>query len=123
MGFREFEFPEKARERQMAKEIHPVWRGVGCVMAIALAVGGYFAAEWFLQANAENGWIYLPPQVFRPPYVPAFVPPGAIAKLVVALITMVMAYGVISFLYAVFFPPKLGETDAPPIRRRRRRRR
>jgi hypothetical protein len=46
-------------------------------------------------------------------------------QLVIALLFMVFGYGVLSLAYAVAFPIKPGETDAPPQKRsgppRRRR--
>jgi hypothetical protein len=39
-------------------------------------------------------------------------------KLVVAFLFLLLSYGLMSFVYAVLFPIKPGEDDAPPPRRR-----
>lgn len=105
-------------QREMRKQIHPYWRGVGCVIIVVLGVGAYFFAGWFIR----SGTIYLPPEALRPPFLP-FLPPGAFVQLIVALIFMAFCYSILSMIYAIAFPRKLGETDAPPPRARVKRRR
>ncbi|NIS81688.1 MAG: hypothetical protein GTO14_16115 [Anaerolineales bacterium] len=105
-------------ERQMKKRLHPAWRGVGCITIVVLGVVAYFFAGWFISA----GLVYFPPALIRPPFAP-FLPPGAFVQVVVALIFMVFSYAVLSIVYAIAFPIKPGETDAPPPRKTRRRRR
>ncbi len=121
MGFSNYQFTDTAKARELKHQINPVWRGIGCLLVLGLSVTGYLFAGWFLRANLENGWIFLPSQLIYPPNFPAFLPPGFIVRIVVAFLFMIFSYGALSFVYALLFPKQLGETDAPPIRRRRRR--
>lgn len=104
------------------KTIHPVWRGVGCLMIILLGTAGYFFSGWFLGANAENRWIYLPPEILRPEFAP-FLPAGVLVQIVVAVLFMIFSYGLLSVFYALFFPVKPGEHDVPPLYRPPKKRR
>lgn len=123
MGHDTYQFRDKAAKRDRERELNPVWRGVGCVLLVLLGLAGYGVAGWFLVANQQNGWIYLPPALYYPPYVPDFVPAGMILRLAMALLVMVLGYGILSFVYAIMFPIQPGENDVPPMKRRRKRRR
>ncbi len=119
MGFSGYQFAEKARQREKRKKIRPVWRGIGCLFMVTLALIGYFVAGWFLRANAANTWIYIPRELIVPPYVSGVIPPGVLLQLAIALLVMLISYGVVSFFYALTFPKRPGETDVPTPRRRR----
>lgn len=120
MGRNTWQFDMKEKERQRRKRHNPVWRGVGCLTIVILTVAAFYFSGWFLAQNQANTWIYLPPEVIRPPFAAAL-PPFLVARLVVAFIFMVLAFGAMSLIYAIAFPMQLGETDAPPMRRERRR--
>lgn len=120
MGQRRYQFREQEVARDREKELHPIWRGVGCIMLILMAIGGYGFGGWFLQANAENSWIYLPPILFYPPGFPTWLPSGLVVRLAIGLLFVVIGYGMLSIFYAMFFPIQPGEFDAPPPKRRKR---
>lgn len=100
-------------EREKAKRMNPVWRGVGCIMVIVLGAVGYFFAGWFI----EQGIVYFPPEVIRPSFAP-FLPDGVFVQIVISLIFMVLSFSVVNIIWAVMFPKKLGETDAPPLKKK-----
>jgi hypothetical protein len=107
-------------EREERKRIHPAWRGVGCLLMSVLAIGGYLFSNWFLVNNNTYGWVYLPPEVIRPSFVP-WMPPGALVSLVVGFFFLIFAYLFVSIAYSIVFPTKRGEFDVPPLKRERRR--
>jgi hypothetical protein len=114
MGFETRRFVEE--EHRWKGRLHPIWRGVGCIIIIALGVLGYFVSGMILEANFENQWVYIPPEIISPSFAP-WLPPGALLRIVVGLITVALGYTVVNVIYAVVFPIKLGETDVPPLRR------
>ncbi len=122
MGRSTWKYEQHDKQREAQKRIHPLWRGVGCVMILVLGAAGYAFAEWFLVANQVNNWLPIPVTVLQVPFAPWF-PAGGIFKLGVAVVFMVISFGLLSIVYAVLFPPKLGEYDVPPLKRRPRRRR
>lgn len=121
MGQGRYEFRDKAVKRDRMKELNPVWRGVGCVLLVLMGVGGYWFGSWFLRANAQNNWVYLPPELFYPPFLPQWLPSGLVVRLALGLLFVIVGYGVLSFVYALLFPVQRGEHDAPPMKRKRKR--
>ena len=117
MGRDSWRFRQMDEEREKKKRLNPLWRGIGCFMMMMLSLGGYLFSDWFLRQNALNNWIFLPPEVIRPSFLPPWVPPGALVSFVVALIFLIMSYGIVSLAYAVASPHRRGETDVPPLRR------
>lgn len=117
MGRDSYEFRDTAKKKEKDKSLHPAWRGVGCFLIILLAAGGYWFGGWFI---ANNRWIYIPPEILYPTFLPAFMPQGILLRLGLGLVFMLFGYGVLSFFYAIAFPIKPGETDAPPMKRKRR---
>ena len=119
-------------EREKKRRVNPVWRGVGCLLMTVLAIGGFLFSRWFLFANFENNWIYLPPEILAPSITmvspglrPVFGPlfqPGVIVSLTVGFLFLIFAYLFVSIGYSVAFPIKPGEHDVPPLKRQRRRR-
>jgi len=116
MGRDTWRFAQHEREREAKRRLNPVWRGVGCVLLAALAVAGYFAAGWFIQQNAVQGWVYLPPVIINIPYL-TFLPAGIVVQLFIAFVFMLFGYGVLAVVYAMAFPVQPGETDVPPLKR------
>ncbi len=125
MGRDTWRYAQLERERAARKRGNPVLRGVGCLLLVALAFAGYYFADWFLIANFKNGWVYIPYEALNPSFVPTWLSPylggGGMVKLIAAGLVMVFGYGILSIVYAILFPVKLGETDVPPVRRGRAR--
>ncbi|MGA2112129.1 MAG: hypothetical protein ABSG98_08275 [Anaerolineales bacterium] len=105
--------PERRTPR---KSPNPIWMGIGCLLVVGLPAVGYLVAEWFLQANQVNHWVYLPPQAAWPPIAPYLV-----FKVVVAVIVMLFALAIFSALYSLVAPIRPGAYDAPPVTKRARR--
>jgi multisubunit Na+/H+ antiporter MnhB subunit len=112
MGRDSWTFREKDRERAKRKKINPIWRGVGCILVVILGIVGYFFAGWFM----EQGIIYFPAAIRRPAFAP-WLPENALVQGVIAFLFMLLSYAIINTIYAVAFPIKLGEKDAPPMKR------
>ena len=116
MGRDSWRYRKHEEERLKKKRMNPLWRGVGCFMAVVFLLGGYFFADWFLYANLTAGWVPIPMALLAPPQLP-WLPAGAAVKIVVGLLFMMLSYGVFSTLYAIAFPVEPGETDSPPLKR------
>lgn len=123
MGRDSWRFRMQEEERLKRKRMNPIWRGVGCFLMVMLTLAGYLFSNWFLIQNAVNNWVFLPAEVIRPSFLPAWVPPGAMVSAIVAFLFLIFSYGLVSTFYAIAFPAKLGETDSPPLRRSGPRRR
>jgi multisubunit Na+/H+ antiporter MnhB subunit len=113
MGRDSWRFAQHERERAVRKRQNPMLRGLGCLVIVALGLLAYFFSGWFLQANVDNAWIYLPAEIILPPEQAPWIPAGFLVRLVVAVMFMVGGYGLVSLLYSILFPIKPGETDVP----------
>ncbi|MBC8508419.1 MAG: hypothetical protein H8D34_26480 [Chloroflexi bacterium] len=109
------------------KGIHPVWRGIGCVLFVLLPVMSYAGAVELVKANYRNGWFAVPSDLAQAVAIPYI---GVIshlyAYLAVGVVLLVFGFGILTIVYSVLNttmgPPKYGPTDAPPPRRPKKRR-
>ncbi len=120
-----WQFQQHERERKAAKKMNPVWRGVGCLLTVAIGALGILFANWFLIQNVTKRWIYLPPEVINPNVrgIGSLLADGNLVRFVVALTFLLFAFAFVNFLYAIFFPVKPGEYDLPTPKPRRKKRR
>ena len=120
-----WQFQQHERERRAAKQMNPVWRGVGCLLIVAIGALGYLFANWFLIQNAINRWIYFPPELINPDVrvIGGLLAGGNLVRFVVALTFLLFAFAFMNFLYAILFPMKPGEHDLPLPKQRKRPRR
>lgn len=128
MGRESYRYQSLDKMREERKRMNPMWRGIGCLLISFFGIMGYLFAQWFLRVNYTNNWIYLPPGAYFPdfPNWLNFLEPifdnGALIKLVVAFLFIVISFGVISFFYAIGFPIRPDVKDAPPPDKRLARR-
>ena len=97
-------------------EIHPLWRGIGCLMIFLIPLLAYAGAVLLVDANLEKRWISIPPEFYWPPSNPILA-----SQLGVALLLSMFGYFIFVivylFVYKIIGPPKYGPTDAPPVKR------
>jgi hypothetical protein len=116
--------------------IHPIWRGIGCLMLILIPIVAYAAADTFYDNAADlslfgstvfprTGILY---RVFF-----SFGLFGDITlrftffHLIFVVIFSVVSFLIFSFIYTIVYrftgPPQYGPTDSPPMRRRKSKQR
>jgi len=108
-------------------DIHPVWRGIGCLFMLLIPVLSYAGAIVLVEANLRDGWVPLSRELAAEVLVPAIGPvPHLYANLIAAALLMLLGFGLLVVFYSLLFrlvgygPPKPGLKDAPPVRRTRR---
>jgi hypothetical protein len=112
--------------------MHPVWRGIGCLMIIIVPLIAYAGAVLLVKYGVEHGWpfppefvgyIRFPDWVWNAPILPLLAAPIANyphlwAVLAVFLILLVLLSGILSTLYALLYrftgPSRYNPLDAPP---------
>jgi hypothetical protein len=113
-----------SRRPEMAErpwKVHPIWRGIGCIMAIIIPIMSYASAVLLVQQNQQQGWLPLPRELAGTIYLPILGNvPYLYANLIVTLVLMLIGYGILTTMYALLYkvigPPSLGPLDAPPVR-------
>jgi hypothetical protein len=114
--------------------VHPVMRGIGCIMMVVVPILAYGTAVWLVNYGGARGWP-IPPNWFGPPAIHPFLwnlvglrplwsfllaQNNLEANLIFAIALTILIGGVMSviygYLYTFFGPPQYGPQDAPPIR-------
>jgi hypothetical protein len=115
-------------------EIHPVMRGIGCVLFAIVPLLSYGLAVLLVDYGVKKGWPIPPDWLGTPHIYPLLLKLQGLqpvwnfissqrnltANLFFALAFAIVIFGVISIIYGILFrvmgPPQYGPTDAPPIR-------
>jgi len=115
-------FNKGSRMQERPWKIHPIWRGIGCLLMILIPIMAYAGAVVLVQANLEQGWLPMPRELIQTVALP-FV--GEVkqfyAVVIMTALLMIIGFGVVTILYSLIYsavgPPRLGPLDAPPVRR------
>lgn len=107
-------------------DVHPVWRGVGCLLMMIVPVMAYAGSVLLLEANARNGWMPVGSELLQTVAVPVL---GAIphlyANLILTVVLSLIGFSLLTVVFAVFtriVAPPPPSFDAPPVRRSAHRR-
>jgi len=96
-------------------KIHPIWRGIGCVLMILLPAMAYAGAVELVKANYYQGWVRMPVELTGPPQYPYFY-----AYLMVGILLFLVSFSILVIIYSIIYRsaagPRLGRYDAPPKR-------
>jgi hypothetical protein len=130
MGFSAQQYRKTGKERPW--QIHPVWRGIGCLLLILVPIMAWFAADLVLKSNLSR---FFPYEFTRVIVIP-FTHIAEVDKLIVqvnyyfqntqflfgqvflTIIFSFIGFGIIALLYAIIYrvagPPRYGPFDIPP---------
>jgi|SRR6476660_18502 hypothetical protein len=124
----------RKKEKPRNLGVHPVMRGIGCIMMIIVPILSYGLAILLVNYGASRGWPiprswYGPPTIhplllrvqgLRPIWDFLVQQNNLIANLVFTVVIIIVIGGLMSiiygYIYTLFGPPKYGPTDVPPIR-------
>ena len=114
--------------------VHPVMRGIGCIMMIVVPILSYGIALLLLDYGLRRGWP-IPPSWLGPITIHPLLlglrglqpiwnvllqQNNLVAILVFTIAIIVVVGGLMSvlygYMYTIFGPPRYGPQDAPPIR-------
>lgn len=128
---------QKQKEKVKRDEVHPVMRGIGCILLVLVPIIAYGTAVYLVDYGVRSGWpipiawlgtVELHPLLLRLGglaviwnYLQA--QNNLTANLVFAFTITIVIFGILSilygFMYRLFGPPEYGPTDEPPIRGRK----
>jgi hypothetical protein len=127
---RSVQAPQKPRNTG----VHPVFRGIGCIMMVVVPILAYGAALLLVDYGIQHGWPIPPNWLGRITIHPLLLnlrglqpiwsflvrQNHLIATIVFTLAIIVVLGGIMSiiygYMYTIFGPPRYGPQDAPPIR-------
>ncbi len=95
------------------KTVHPVWRGIGCVLMVLIPAMAFAAALLILQENAKQAWFKIPTELL----VKGFGDPLILIKAIFTVVIALFLYAVFALITFIinrsFGPPRYGPTDMP----------
>ncbi len=106
--------------------IHPIWRGIGCILFLIAPILAYFIADLLVQMAMEKSWYPIPAELARSLKVPYtdLTMNHFYANLMVTAVLLLLGFAIVmviySIVYAILGPKKYGPVDSPPIRRKTR---
>jgi hypothetical protein len=129
MGFSSQQYKKGSKERPWA--VHPVWRGIGCILIILIPIMSWFVAGLVLENMKSN---LLPYEFTRVVVIP-FTHVAQLDKYILQInyyfqdthfvfgqvfLTVIFSFigfGILAFLYAIIYrmagPPRYGPFDVP----------
>jgi hypothetical protein len=130
MGFSSQHYRRGRQERPW--KVHPVWRGIGCVLLLIIPIMSWYITALFLQSNTK---VVLPTELTRVAFIPA-THITEVDKVIVqvnhyfnqvhfvfgqvffTVIFSVLGFGILALLYSILYrfagPPRYGPFDVPP---------
>ena len=113
-------------------DVHPIWRGMGCVMMVLIPIVSYAGASLLI----ESGFFYTigvnltadftDPRPINPvpgilPIIPERYVPHLYGNLVIGALLTLLGFGLLMIFYIIMYrlmgPPMKGPMDADPVRR------
>jgi len=136
MGRSNYQFKDGVHQPKK-KTLSAVWRGVGFIILVVMAVGGFWLAGYLMDLNAVTPFlpfrvpanmtipdIHWLPVDKAPPFfewTTRVIRSRLVIQVVTALLLDIVAFSVMVLLYSVLNPIRKGPLDAPPSRGRGRR--
>lgn len=114
-------------KKQQPWKVHPIWRGIGCIMLIIIPIIAWAGAVEFMRIAPKLTWFPQSSEMYRNVDLQYFVLPASLGQIIFTILFMMLGFVIMtiaySFVYRIAGPPKYGPTDAPPPRVTRSRRR
>ena len=126
-----YRFDDNTSKKQ--KIVHPVWRGIGCLLLLIVPVFSYVLADALIRFGVGQGWWFIPRGLLGFPVLPAIFRRFALltslfgwitrienlyANLVIGVVIAALIFGLIGTVYAISYqaaaPPRYGPYDIPP---------
>jgi len=121
-------YSSQSRQAKKPWAIHPIWRGIGCLMMLLIPILSYAGAVLLVEANLDQDWFVMPGEMIREISVPVIGPVdhlwgNLLFTLALSLIGFALLTAIYALVYQLIGPPRYGPLDAPPEHRRARGRR
>ena len=118
-------YNKRTAQRDQPWKIHPIWRGIGCILTVIIPILAFAMADLIIEANITQIGIPIELRATVETYI--F---GRIrffwAKVVFGVVISVGLFAILTFFYAVLYrmsgQGKRGPMDASPVRRDIRKR-
>ncbi len=101
--------------------LHPIWRGIGCIMAVVLPVVSFIVSTLLFENQEQFKWMIVPQELMlknnpKDPLLLAKLVYAAIILFIIAAILAIITF----FVNKLLGPSKYGPYDVPPERVQKR---
>jgi hypothetical protein len=125
---------QRQKQRALRGQIHPVMRGIGCILMVIVPIISYGSAVLLVNYGVRSGWPIPPNWLGTPTFHQLLwrlsglqvilnflqAQTNLVANLFFAIALTVLIFGIMAIIYGFIFklfgPPEYGPTDVPPIR-------
>ena len=86
------------------KKVHPIWRGIGCVLSVIIPFFSYLTAVQLLNQHDKLPWVIIPPEIV----LNTSKDPLILVKILYGLIITLLLFallGIVTFAVNRFFGP------------------
>jgi hypothetical protein len=119
-------------------EVHPVWRGIGCILMVLIPLVSIVGAIVLIDEGTKKGWpfpielmgyLHLPALAYKIPIISDIANPissvnNLLAIIVFSVVFMILGFGIISLVYSFAYkamgPSRYTPLDAPEVPRGKR---
>ena len=115
------QYDGRLRTKARTYTIHPIWRGIGCILMLLIPVLSFAGAIALVQQNLKKQWFFIPFELSQPVFIPGY---GSVnylfAYILIAVLLMLLGFGLMIVVYSLAYkfigPPQYTPLDSPPIR-------
>jgi hypothetical protein len=127
-------FQISPQDKQRPWDVHPIWRGFGCLMMLVIPVMAYAGATILIDLNTDLGWGFPVPVEMAKTVdinIPIPIPdvpdiqwsiPHFYGNLLLGAVLMFIGFGLLMLFYTLIYsmmgPSTRGPLDADPVRSR-----
>lgn len=126
-------YPSRVREAQTKKKgLHPVWRGMGCLIMLVFTLGGYWVSGLLIKAYQAGRFPNLPALPLPMDDIrlgPWTVPISGVVigplpftfnwtQVLVTVFVAFLVFACVTLVWGALNPRQLGPLDAPPVHRK-----
>jgi hypothetical protein len=121
-------FDRKKPPPERPWKVHPIWRGIGCLLLLVFPPIAYAGGNILVEMNMQYGWIPVSAEILQTITVPflGWVVDHLYANLMAAVVVFVIGLAFLMFLYTLIYaiigPSRFSPVDALPERRRFKKR-
>jgi len=109
----------RPKHKERPWKVHPIWGGIGCLMAIFIPIFSFLIADWAIESNYLQQWVTIPYDLLGPPGMSI---ENLYAKLATATVITVILFAGYTLIYGVIYsilgPSRYGPMDVPPMKRK-----
>jgi hypothetical protein len=128
---------QKQKEKVRRNEVHPVMRGIGCILIVLVPIIAYGLSVYLVDYAVRRGFpippawlgiIDIPPVLLRLGGLAVVwnflqAQNNLMANIVFTVAITIVIFGLLAiiygFIYKLFGPPEYGPTDEPPVKGRK----